>query len=116
MPPPAGTRAVWLDRGMNVCDRYFKSGCPPHTSPLRAQARMQVITIGIDPHKSSLTAVAIDTAEHKIDQRRFTVNAGTFTRLMRWCKQRPERRFAIEGAGGLGRSLAHQLVAAGEML
>ncbi|MFI2207938.1 hypothetical protein ACH47Z_46450 [Streptomyces sp. NPDC020192] len=32
VPPPTGTHAVWLDRGMNVCDRYFKSGCPPHTS------------------------------------------------------------------------------------
>ncbi|MET8538923.1 transposase [Streptomyces sp. NPDC005065] len=33
---------------------------------------------------------------------------------MRWCEQWPERRFAVEGAGGLGRSLAQQLAAAGE--
>jgi nucleoside-diphosphate-sugar epimerase len=33
---------------------------------------------------------------------------------MRWCEQWPERRFAVEGAGGLGRTLAQQLAAAGE--
>ncbi|GHB32074.1 transposase [Streptomyces chryseus] len=30
------------------------------------------------------------------------------------CEQWPERRFAVEGAGGLGRTLAQQLAAAGE--
>ncbi|WP_331747111.1 IS110 family transposase (plasmid) [Streptomyces sp. NBC_00853] len=75
---------------------------------------MRVITIGIDPHKSSHTAVAIDGAGHKTGQRRFVVNAGTFGQLIRWCEQWPERRFAIEGAGGLGRTLAQQLAAAGE--
>ncbi|MFE9500847.1 transposase [Streptomyces collinus] len=33
---------------------------------------------------------------------------------MRWCEQWPDRRFAVEGAGDLGRSLAQQLAAAGE--
>ncbi|MGW4985376.1 IS110 family transposase [Streptomyces mirabilis] len=75
---------------------------------------MRVITIGIDPHKSSHTAVAVDGTGHKTGQRRFVVNAGTFTQLMRWCEPWPERRFAIEGAGGLGRALAQQLAAAGE--
>ncbi|MHA5054007.1 IS110 family transposase [Streptomyces sp. SD15] len=73
-----------------------------------------MITIGIDPHKSSHTPVAVDGAGHKTGQRRFVVNAGTFTQLMRWCEPWPERRFAIEGAGGLGRALAQQLAAAGE--
>ncbi|MCW7945694.1 transposase [Streptomyces hygroscopicus] len=73
-----------------------------------------MIIIGIDPHKSSHTAVAVDAAGHKIGQRRFVVNSGTFGRLLHWCAQRPGRRFAVEGAGGLGRSLAQQLAAAGE--
>lgn len=75
---------------------------------------MRVITIGIDPHKSSHTAVVVDTTGHKISQRRFVVNAGTFRQLMRWCEQWPERRFAVEGARGLGRTLAQQLATAGE--
>ncbi|MEU8837485.1 transposase, partial [Streptomyces sp900116325] len=73
-----------------------------------------MILIGVDPHKSSHTAVAVDAAGRQVAQRRFVVNAGTFRQLMRWCEQWPERRFAIEGAGGLGRSLAQQLAAAGE--
>ncbi|MFJ4814723.1 IS110 family transposase [Streptomyces sp. NPDC088801] len=73
-----------------------------------------MILIGIDPHKSSHTAVAVDAAGHQVAQRRFVVNAGTFRQLMRWCEQWPDRRFAVEGAGGLGRSLAQQLAAAGE--
>ncbi|MEV1082329.1 IS110 family transposase [Streptomyces sp. NPDC050211] len=73
-----------------------------------------MILIGIDPHKSSHTAVAIDPAGYQTGQHRFAVNAGTFRRLMRWCEQWPERRFAIEGARGLGRTLAQQLAAAGE--
>ncbi|MFJ5811184.1 transposase [Streptomyces sp. NPDC093093] len=75
---------------------------------------MRVITIGIDPHKSSPTAVAIDAAGHKVGQRRFVVNAGTFGQLIRWCELWPEQRFAVEGVGGLGRTLAQQLAAAGE--
>ncbi|MFD5430400.1 IS110 family transposase [Streptomyces sp. NPDC127084] len=73
-----------------------------------------MILIGIDPHKSSHTAVAVDASGHQLAKRRFVVNAGTFRQLMAWCEQWPERRFAVEGAGGLGRSLAQQLAAAGE--
>ena len=75
-----------------------------------------MIIIGIDPHKSSHTAVAIDASGHQLAQRRFIVNAGTFRQLMSWCAQWPERRFAVEGASGLGRSLAQQLAAAGESI
>ncbi|MFF1918919.1 IS110 family transposase [Streptomyces sp. NPDC058239] len=80
----------------------------------RVHGWLPVILIGVDPHKSSHTAVAVDAAGHQVAQRRFVVNAGTFRQLMRWCEQWPERRFAVEGAGGLGRSLAQQLAAAGE--
>ncbi|MFD7169029.1 IS110 family RNA-guided transposase [Streptomyces violascens] len=73
-----------------------------------------MILIGVDPHKSSHTAVAVDTAGHQVGERRFTVNAGTFRQLMCWCAHWPDRRFAIEGARGLGRTLAQQLAPAGE--
>ncbi|WP_198549168.1 transposase [Streptomyces sp. PRh5] len=73
-----------------------------------------VILIGVDPHKSSHTAVAVDVAGHQVAERRFIVNTGTFRQLMRWCEQWPKRRFTVEGARGLGRTLAQQLAAAGE--
>jgi hypothetical protein len=36
-----------------------------------------VITIGIDPHKASLTAVAVDPFGRSLGHRRFLVNGGT---------------------------------------
>jgi transposase len=73
-----------------------------------------MITIGIDPHKSSLTAVTIDATGRRLAERRFTVNAGTLTQLTGWAGRWPQRRFAVEGANGLGRAIAQQLAAAGE--
>lgn len=73
---------------------------------------MRVITIGIDPHQSSHTAVAIDAAGHKTGQRRFVVNAGTFGQLTRWCalnralRQRPLGNRALSAGQGLVRGFA----------
>jgi transposase len=73
-----------------------------------------MIVIGIDPHKSSITASAIDPSGTQLAVRRFVVNAGTARQLLGWAAQWPERRFAIEGANGLGRGTAQILVARGE--
>jgi transposase len=76
-----------------------------------------VITIGIDPHKASLTAVALDPTGHQLAARRVTVNAGAYKTLMTWMtwsKRWPQRRFAVEGATGLGRGIAQILAANGE--
>jgi transposase len=75
-----------------------------------------VITIGIDPHKSSLTAVAVNATGQRLADRRFPVNAGTFTQLMKWAQRWPQRRFAVEGANGLGRGIAQQLAATGDVV
>jgi transposase len=73
-----------------------------------------VITIGIDPHKSSLTAVAVDPSGRQLRARRFVVNAGTLRALLAWTAGWSCRQFAVEGAHGLGRGIAQQLTAAGE--
>jgi transposase len=73
-----------------------------------------VITLGIDPHKSSLTAVALDPTGRQLRARRFTVNAGTLRALLTWAAGWPQRQFAVEGAHGLGRGIAQQLTATGE--
>ena len=73
-----------------------------------------MITIGIDPHKSSLTAVAVDATGRQLAARRFAVNAGTLRALLCWAVGWPQRQIAVEGAHGLGRGIAQQLVAAGE--
>ena len=77
---------------------------------------LAVITIGIDPHKASLTAFAVDASGTPLGHRRLLVNAGTLSQLIAWTAGWPARRFAVEGAYGLGRPIAQQLAAAGEQV
>jgi transposase len=72
------------------------------------------ITIGIDPHKASHTAVAIDNTEHVLDELRVRTCAKQAEQLRTWAAPFPDRVWAIESARGLGYLLAQQLVAAGE--
>lgn len=73
-----------------------------------------MITIGIDPHKASHTAAALDAAGDTLGELRLVADKSMLVRLRRWSAAWPQRTWAIEGAGGLGRLLAQQLVAAGE--
>jgi transposase len=72
------------------------------------------ITIGIDPHKASHTAVAIDDTEHVVDEIRVRACSAQTDQLRCWATPFPDRVWAIESARGLGYLLAQQLVAAGE--
>ena len=72
------------------------------------------IMIGIDPHKTSHTAVAIDDTECLLDEFRVRACAAQTDRLRVWAAPIPDRVWAIESARGLGDLLAQHLVAAGE--
>ena len=72
-----------------------------------------MVTIGIDPHKASHTAVALDPEGVMLGQLRVVADKSMLGRLRRWAAGWPQRVWAIEGAAGLGRLLAQQLVAAG---
>jgi transposase len=75
-----------------------------------------MITIGIDPHKSSLTAVAVDSTEQSVATMRIAVTATTVCQLQDWAARWPQRRWAVEGAEGLGRGVAQGLAAAAEQV
>jgi transposase len=75
---------------------------------------MAAVMIGVDPHKGSHTAVAIDGMEEPLGELRVRASASQAERLVGWAEAWPERTWAVEGAGGLGHLLAQQLVAAGE--
>jgi transposase len=75
---------------------------------------MTAVMIGIDPHKGSHTAVAITAAEQQLAELRVRAGAAQAGQLVEWAQAWPERTWAVEGARGLGRLLAQQLVAAGE--
>jgi len=75
---------------------------------------MAVVMIGVDPHKASHTAVAVNAAEQPLGQLRVRASAVQAERLLGWARAWPERAWAVEGAGGLGHLLAQQLLSAGE--
>ena len=76
--------------------------------------QLMAVMIGIDPHKASHTAVALDESEQLLGELRVRSAANQVERLLGWAAPFAERTWAIEGAGGLGYLLAQQLVAAGE--
>ncbi len=70
------------------------------------------VVIGIDPHKATHTAVALGDGEIEIGRLEIRSGRGQLDRLLAWAAPFPQRRWAIEGAEGLGFLLAQQLVAA----
>ncbi len=72
------------------------------------------VMIGIDPHKGSHTAVAVGAAEEPLGKLRVRACPDQAGTLVAWAQAWPERTWAVEGARGLGRLLAQQLIAAGE--
>jgi transposase len=75
--------------------------------------KMEVL-IGVDPHKRSHHAVAIDRDETALGELSVRATKDQTARLLAWAARFPERRWAIESAGGLGYLLSQQLVGAGE--
>jgi transposase len=72
------------------------------------------VIIGVDPHKASHTAVAIDDREGEVNRTRVRATRKQATQLLAWAEPFAQRTWAIESAGGLGYLLAQQLVDAGE--
>jgi transposase len=70
--------------------------------------------IGIDPHKGSHTAFALDAREQRLGQLRVRASGRQADGLLGWAAGWPTRTWAVEGARGLGHLLAQQLIAAGE--
>src|SRR6266566_268396 len=75
---------------------------------------MTAVMIGVDPHKATHTAVVIGPAEEPLGELRVRASASQAEKLVAWAADWPERTWAVEGAAGLGRLLAQQLVAVGE--
>jgi transposase len=73
------------------------------------------VLIGVDPHKASLAVAAIDEALGEfLERASFTQDRAGLRALERWARRFPERRWAVENAGGLGRHLAVRLAGSGE--
>ena len=71
-----------------------------------------MVLIAVDPHKSVHAVVALDAGGRVIAERRFAASAPE--QLLAWAQRWDERRWAIEGARGMGHPLGQWLVRAGE--
>jgi transposase len=73
------------------------------------------VLIGVDPHKASIALAVVDEATGELVERAgFPQNRIGLRSLERWAKRFPQRRWAVENAGGLGRYLSQRLTAVGE--
>ena len=75
-----------------------------------------MITIGIDPHKRSVTAVALDAHSQPLGTLRVAMTDQVVAQLLAWVGPWSARRWAVEGATGLGHTVAQQLVGVGEVV
>jgi hypothetical protein len=73
------------------------------------------VTIGVDPHKSTHAAVAIDRDEQPLARVQVVADRCQTQRLLAWAEPLgTPRTWAVESAEGLGKLVAQQLLAAGE--
>jgi transposase len=76
---------------------------------------MSRVIVGVDPHKKSVTIEVVDEQERVLATGRFdTTSAGYRLMLKYVADQWRDRRWAVEGANGMGRPLAQRLLAQGE--
>jgi transposase len=97
----------WLNRGLSLPQVGLPS--PVSLSALEKGARMPVM-IGVDPHKASHTAAALDEHGQLLDQLRIPATLDGYQALRQWAGRWPQRCWAVEGAHGIGRALAQRLV------
>jgi transposase len=75
------------------------------------------VIIGVDPHKSTHTAVAIDRDERPLARVQLVADRCQVQRLLAWADPLgTQRTWAVESAEGLGKLLAQQLLEAGEQV
>ncbi|WNB84342.1 IS110 family transposase [Cellulomonas sp. ATA003] len=73
-----------------------------------------VVIIGVDPHKASVTIEARDTREILRATGTFPTTTAGHAAMVKLARQWPRRVWAVEGARGVGRALVARLVANGE--
>jgi transposase len=74
------------------------------------------VVIGMDPHKRSVTIEVMDGDEHVLGGGRFATDAAGYRSMLDSVRAWPTRIWAIEGCNGIGRHIAHRLIADGEQV
>ncbi|MFD6358213.1 IS110 family RNA-guided transposase [Nocardia tengchongensis] len=72
------------------------------------------VIIGMDPHKRSATIEIIDSNATILATGRYGTDTAGYNEMLTAAKRFPQRVWAIEGCNGVGRHVAHRLIADGE--
>ena len=72
------------------------------------------VIIGMDPHKRSATIEVIDEAASVLAVGRYGTDKAGYAQMLQAVRRFGDRVWAIEGCNGVGRHIAHRLVASGE--
>jgi transposase len=91
-----------------VCLAVLKVGMSPAVPlPMLSDRRSFVVIIGVDPHKRTHTASALDPGTHRVlATLQIDATLAGYRQLARWATRFESRRWAVENARGLGRHLA----------
>ena len=74
------------------------------------------VVIGMDPHKRSVTIEVMTGYESVVGGGRFSTTAVGYRTMFQDVRAWPNRVWAIEGCNGIGRHIAHRLIADGEQV
>jgi transposase len=72
------------------------------------------VIIGMDPHKRSATIEVIDERARVLAAGRYGTDKAGYAEMLRAVRRFEDRVWAVEGCNGVGRHIAHRLVASGE--
>jgi transposase len=72
------------------------------------------VVVGMDPHKRSVTIEVMTAEETVLGGGRFDTGVEGYRQMLAHVAGWPDRVWAIEGCNGIGRHIAHRLIADGE--
>ena len=99
-PPALGLAAV-VARKRNVHEQP-EAGVPSAVPNDETMEELMTVIIGVDPHKASHTAVAIDGDESELATIKVRSTRRQVHQLLAWAEPLGERMWAIESAARLG--------------
>lgn len=74
------------------------------------------VILGMDPHKRSATIEVLAPGEQVLGGGRFGTDTAGYRDMLTAGRAWPQRTWAVEGAGGIGKHLAQRLLADGEQV
>ena len=99
--PPARALAAVVARKRNVHEQP-EAGVPFAVPNDETMEELMTVIIGVDPHKASHTAVAIDGDESELATIKVRSTRRQVHQLLAWAEPLGQRTWAIESAAGLG--------------